>query len=202
MGIVRTWAMFGGLNRPAWAGQVTISDNDPMTINTIAASNPRRVMGIVVPVTTRGRPSAPVPLSGMVTGKAAGTDKGHLMALELGGPDVSENIVPQANLWQQSGGWRAIETNVLDLAMRWMGVAQVYDPRAPIPAPSVAAFFSVGPYPEKDSKGQPTKYIGTVTKISIIQGTSGDYRPHPDEDTHVFYIGPQEVWWGRGEKTA
>jgi hypothetical protein len=31
------------------------------------------------------------------------------MALELGGPDVSENIVPQYQQWQQSGAWRQME---------------------------------------------------------------------------------------------
>ncbi len=38
---------------------------------------------------------------------------GHIMALQLGGPDVSENIVPQYQQWQQSGRWRVLEKDAM-----------------------------------------------------------------------------------------
>lgn len=43
----------------------------------------------------------------------AGYDRGHIMGLELGGDDISENIVPQWSLNQQSGPWREQEKAVL-----------------------------------------------------------------------------------------
>ncbi|GAB2937758.1 hypothetical protein GCM10027280_27450 [Micromonospora polyrhachis] len=39
----------------------------------------------------------------------AGADRGHIMGLELGGDDISENIVPQWSFNQQSGPWRKHE---------------------------------------------------------------------------------------------
>jgi hypothetical protein len=201
MGWINTWAMFNGCTRPDWAGHVTISDNLPNGLNAVRDANPRTVMGIIVPVTTKGRKSAPVPLSGASTGKAFGTDKGHLMALELGGPDISANIAPQSSLWQQSGGWRSVETNALTLAQQWMGIGGTYDPGSAIPRPENGGFFRVGPYPETDPlTGEPKLYTGTVTKIKLVAGLSGGYLPHPDEETHIFYIGPEGVWWERGAK--
>ncbi|MGK3983857.1 DNA/RNA non-specific endonuclease [Sorangium sp. So ce136] len=64
-----------------------------------------------------GRQDAPSPNSGFEIGKKLGTDKGHLMALQLGGPDVSENIVPQPSEWQASGCWRELEKGIHDLAV-------------------------------------------------------------------------------------
>ena len=198
MGTIRTMQMFGPHMRPDWAGPVTISDNDPFTLYDIAEATPRRVMGIIVPVTTKGRPSAPVPLSGFSTGMNWGTDKGHLMALDLGGPDISANIVPQTSLWQQSGGWRAVETNAQTLAMQWMGIGDVYEPGGDIPMPAAAAFLSVAPYSEVQvATGQPLQYIGTVTKVIP---TGNGYNVHPDEETHIFQIEPDGTWWPRGAK--
>lgn len=202
MGTITTWEMFGGFARPAWAGPVSISDNNPNTGADFTGINARNVMGIIVPVTTAGRPSAPVPLSGAATGMAMGTDKGHLMALDIGGPDISHNIVPQASLWQQSGGWRAIETNAQALAMAWMGIDRVYDPSDYIPPPELGAFFRVAPYSEIDAvTGQPLQYTGTVTKVRLWPGSEGVYDVHPDEETHMFLISPQGVWWQRGQKS-
>lgn len=42
--------------------------------------------------------------------------KGHIIALELGGPDVPKNIVPQWASWQANGLWRKMETFVLKAA--------------------------------------------------------------------------------------
>jgi hypothetical protein len=50
--------------------------------------------------------------------ECAGTpfDRGHIMALELGGPDITENIVPQYGMWQQNarGAWRKMEKAIYD----------------------------------------------------------------------------------------
>ncbi|GAA1944778.1 eCIS core domain-containing protein [Kitasatospora viridis] len=45
----------------------------------------------------------------------AGYDRGHIMGLEVGGSDVTENIVPQWSLNQQSGEWRDIEKQLVTL---------------------------------------------------------------------------------------
>ncbi|MEU9196109.1 eCIS core domain-containing protein [Streptomyces hundungensis] len=45
----------------------------------------------------------------------AGYDRGHIMGLEVGGSDVTENIVPQWSLNQQSGEWRDIEKALVAL---------------------------------------------------------------------------------------
>ena len=44
-------------------------------------------------------------------------DKGHIFALSNGGPDISENIIPQLGRgFQQNGEWREMERNVSTLA--------------------------------------------------------------------------------------
>ncbi|MFH9473105.1 hypothetical protein ACH4L7_04565 [Streptomyces anulatus] len=45
----------------------------------------------------------------------AGYDRGHIMGLEVGGTDETENIVPQWSLNQQSGEWREIEKDLVSL---------------------------------------------------------------------------------------
>lgn len=196
MALVTSDLMVGGRKRPDWAGLVTISDNKPTSDDALQDSrNPRQVRGIVVPVTTAGRPSPPSPWSGYQTGKGPGTDKGHLMALELGGPDIAENIVPQSSRWQQSGGWRIIEVNVLRVAMRWMGIDGVYDPSDDIPAPASACYFAVAPGSGADAMtGEPLWYDINIAKVSIFQsprGWSWDSRPH--QIARWAQIAPNEV---------
>ncbi len=60
---------------------------------------------------------------------AIDVQKGHLIALELGGPDVPENIVPQwANL-QSNGLWRNMEIGILDLAKKNPQVHMTVEPK-------------------------------------------------------------------------
>jgi hypothetical protein len=84
-----------------------------------------QVTGIIFAQSTKGRKSAPEPLSGFKVSeseKVSGTpivfsrntgapdlDKGHIMALELGGPDVPANIVPQWSNFQRNGKWKLME---------------------------------------------------------------------------------------------
>lgn len=90
---------------------------------------PTNMQGMVEPRATTDRPSAPEPPSYKVgvKWKDVGTkpskhtgmvdaQKGHIMALELGGPDLPWNIVPQWANWQANGEWRRAERKVLDLA--------------------------------------------------------------------------------------
>ncbi|HEV2495236.1 MAG TPA: hypothetical protein VG204_19430 [Terriglobia bacterium] len=72
---------------------------------------PRAVFGRIAVITTSGRENPPQPLSGFACDRTPFA-KGHIMALELGGPDISANIVPQYGLWQGNGEWRTMETTL------------------------------------------------------------------------------------------
>jgi hypothetical protein len=90
---------------------------------------PTNMQGMVETRATTDRPPAPEPPSYQVgvkwkevgtkpsshTGMVDG-QKGHIMALELGGPDLPWNIVPQWANWQANGEWRRAERKVLKLA--------------------------------------------------------------------------------------
>ena len=105
---------------------------DLETINHVTLGpfqRPTAVEGWIEPQGTKGRPNAPEPVSGIKVGVAyknvggasrntglADMHKGHLMALELGGPDIPENIVPQYAQFQANGAWRAAETKALEHA--------------------------------------------------------------------------------------
>ena len=54
--------------RPAWSKNVTIIYDETQIWS---------VSGIIVPISTSGRPSAPNPYNGYTTGTVAGLDKGH-----------------------------------------------------------------------------------------------------------------------------
>jgi len=58
---------------------------------------------------TTNRPPAPNPSNGFQC-EGSPFDKGHICALELGGPDISQNIVPQWSQWQETGKWRRLES--------------------------------------------------------------------------------------------
>ncbi len=193
MGAIQSWEMVGRNFRPAWSGPVIISDNRPGNAE-IRAENPRSVGGIIVPVTTAGRGSAPRPFSGFQTGKAYGTDKGHMMALELGGPDITENISPQSNIWQQSGGWRAIEVVALKFAMECMGIQGTYDPEKNIPQPSRAVYFRVSPLFLNPHNGEPSHYEGVAVQVRPVG--DGNYSPI-DAAQRIWQIAPGGQWYNR-----
>lgn len=77
----------------------------------IRSDLPRVVTGVISVQRTTGRENPPSPLSGF---ECAYTPfaKGHVMALELGGPDIPANIVPQYGLWQGNGEWRTMEARL------------------------------------------------------------------------------------------
>lgn len=110
------------------------------TAQNLTVRRPRRVTGDVQKTGTKGRAAAPNPIAVKSLQKAykgqaaanqwkvpsdrdvwfdlfsgAGYDRGHIMGLEVGGGDVSENIVPQWSLNQGTGMWRTIEIALADL---------------------------------------------------------------------------------------
>ncbi|MBV9786268.1 MAG: hypothetical protein JO264_20900 [Acidisphaera sp.] len=145
---------FGRQKRPDWAGPVII-ETEEIVRPKGTVERTRSICGIVVPSETAGRPSAPEPASGFRIGAGkkipktalalsprntgyVDMDKGHLMALELGGPDVGRNICPQFSQFQRNGVWRQMETKVLKRAseladegcfLKYMAYAMYYDPK-------------------------------------------------------------------------
>lgn len=99
----------------------------------LTVERPKEVTGPINPTVTKGRKQAPNPIAvkslhaeygrRKSKGRAAptegqvwkdlfggaGYDRGHVMGLEVGGSDVSKNIVPQWSLNQGTGMWRRIE---------------------------------------------------------------------------------------------
>lgn len=200
--MIVTDKLFKGYLRPLWAGYVTIDDFVPGGLKGQAlkpGANARSVKGIVVPTTTKGRPAAPPAYSGTLTGLAYGTDRGHLMGLELGGPDIAENIAPQTSLWQQSGGWRQLEKAVVEEALRVMGWAAVGDPntyRTPADiAPGAALFFSVSPASGTVGNGEPDFYIGSIVVVCPYHdGVKWTYSV-PQKQSRGFTITPGGFTW-------
>lgn len=87
---------------------------------------PTVFVGGVTVSDTKDRPNPPDPICGMDLRKTS-LGNGHIMALQLGGPDVSENIVPQYQQWQQSGRWRTLEKDAMAhcAAGNWIFVAHL-----------------------------------------------------------------------------
>jgi hypothetical protein len=125
--ITNEWQL--GKKRPDWAGPVTIVIEEIPHRAFGLVSRQTSVMGIVAARSTKGRKSAPEPLSQFRVSTSAPTssnplafhqrntgridlDKGHIMALELGGPDIPENIVPQWSNFQRNGAWKRMENGV------------------------------------------------------------------------------------------
>jgi hypothetical protein len=74
---------------------------------TVRASGP-----LVAKRTNVTRDSTVVPLMGPLGSfafRVTGLDRGHLIALELGGPDCPENLVPMYAQFNQSGEWKGLE---------------------------------------------------------------------------------------------
>ena len=151
--------------RPSWSGNVTILYDESQIWN---------VFGIILPISTSDRPSAPNPYNGYDTGTALSLDKGHLMALSNGGPDIKRNIVPQSSSWQQHGGWRDLEEVIFDYALSKYG----WDPDAIYHASEVHdvadpgrwnyVTFNLSIFDYDNTTGQPMRYRGTVQSKSDL----------------------------------
>ena len=133
--ITNEW--FKGKKRPSEFGSVTITFEEIAHVRG-AVVRTVSVSGIVAVGSTKGRPGAPEPRSGIRVSTAKNVpsayhydpetgdnayntgfvdaEKGHIMALELGGPDLADNIVPQWAKWQGSGEWRQVEVAIKKMA--------------------------------------------------------------------------------------
>ncbi|MBD2514354.1 DUF4157 domain-containing protein [Nostoc sp. FACHB-973] len=130
----------GFRQRPSAVGPVKLELEEVPSLKYDKIKRPVRVFGIVDPTVTKGRPNAPEPISDVRVSQAESgrpkvgssgenarnegivdAQKGHVMALELGGPDIPENIVPQWGNWQGNGEWRKMEKEVEQLAREIKG---------------------------------------------------------------------------------
>ena len=105
----------------------------------LSIQRPQEVTGPINPTGTAGRAAAPNPIAVKKLHTAykdkmgkkgapteaqvwkdlfggAGFDRGHVMGLEVGGTDVTQNIVPQWSLNQGTGMWRRIEQALTGVA--------------------------------------------------------------------------------------
>ena len=66
-----------------------------------------------MPLTVGNREPTPLPVAGWDDRwNESGIDRGHLFALNLGGSNQEENIVPQWAQWQRYERWREMERTV------------------------------------------------------------------------------------------
>lgn len=93
------------------SGLTQLADNCFIHTEVIGGAElPRILVGEIHRQPTGGRDNPPDCISGFDTAYTPFA-KGHIMALELGGADVSANIVPQYGMWQgmANGPWRMVE---------------------------------------------------------------------------------------------
>ena len=123
--------MYNGVKRPSAYGDISIEYETLSPGTSGEMMRPVLAHGYICPPgTTSGRKGAPEPLSGFRIGMTknlpkkalaisarntgrSDIDKGHIFALELGGPDVPANICPQFSQFQRNGEWRAMEIEAL-----------------------------------------------------------------------------------------
>jgi hypothetical protein len=80
---------------------------------------PIQVTALIIPGIKVGhRGTTPQPSSGFHTGGENDVDPGHVIALHLGGPDHSLNIVPQWAHWQRLEEWRKMERSLDEKARK------------------------------------------------------------------------------------
>ncbi len=72
--------------------------------------------GVIIPKLRVGKHTNPNPQANWITVGEWDTDKGHIFALELGGPNFSENVVPQWSTMNQRQKWREYERYLKKIA--------------------------------------------------------------------------------------
>lgn len=114
-------------------------------------ANPVMMVGEIFRQSSQGRDNPPLCANGFDTAGTAFA-LGHIMALELGGCDVSENIVPQYGQWQgnANGAWRRMEKRLVDADTATRALQQVmvvvidYDATAPMTTLAERTRFALG----------------------------------------------------------
>jgi hypothetical protein len=126
---------------------------------------PLQVSGLIMPGLTVGRRRpTPEPSSGFNTGRVNDVDPGHVMALHLGGPDNSFNIVPQWAKWQRLGEWRQMERKLDAEARR---VADESRPSGGGP-PTRAIFMNVAIGYRDTGNVTPTLVAWSFPKVFLV----------------------------------
>jgi len=87
----------------------------PCYVHLDAQQRPLSMVGGIRVSDTADRDNPPAPICGLNIDNTP-LGRGHIMALQLGGPDVPENIVPQYQQWQQTGAWRQMEVSAMHSA--------------------------------------------------------------------------------------
>merc|ERR1712228_77977 len=204
------------LKRPSWAGTVDIKKikgwrRQPVLI----------IDGPIIPTNWEGdRPPTPLKTFDGTkdnVGGVTGHEKGHFIALELGGPNDKFNIGPQPAGWQNNGHWRIFEKKILALAMKYYGWKDKKDMVLPGSAEKakkpkhllnihMEILFREG---NTKDKNVPRKYKGYLEyggkkmKFSIcqpkpVQGTEAIFSgelidcPFDEGDTEIFY--DDRIW--------
>lgn len=148
-----------------------------LTESSQAGSKTTSVISLIFPITSSNpkRQQAAMPQEGSFVGAAIQMDRGHLLAVTNGGPDVfekedseslavkkkqSKNIVPQYNLWQRSRLWRKWEKLI------WLYASNIYGwhPKNKKKASQIAQLFNEKP----DQVVQIELYINPQDYISCV----------------------------------
>jgi len=163
------WRMNGNVEgtlylRPEWAKNITINYEEKKITS---------IEGIIIPIhTDNWRPNSNAdPLNDCPVGKLSKNDRGHILALSNGGPNIKENIIPQPNIWQQSGEWRKLEKKINKLTLEeydWENTIYL-DKLQTINEPVNKVYWKINliykdvcELEEKDCNCQPIKYNGIV----------------------------------------
>ena len=110
-----TWRNGKEVSRKFGSVNITLQELSPARKANYPNLEPRpvQVAGFIEPGKVGSRPpQTPQPSSGFKTSGELDVDNGHLIALELGGPNKPENIVPQWSKWQRLEDWRKMEQNL------------------------------------------------------------------------------------------
>lgn len=127
MGSYQFKSLYDGSSRPAWAGNVLITtedakvqraQSDARKVQDDHLERPISVAGVVVPVSTPGRSTPDVPNRDL---EGRPEDRGHLMALSLGGPNDPLNMVPQPRQLNQKLEESSVEQSHLG-EFTWRGM--------------------------------------------------------------------------------
>lgn len=180
----------GGMKtyRPQWAGVLKVDDYSTSLSDRLERNKvPRMVSGIVIPVKTKGRKKTPSPSCNKATGSFLKLDRGHLMALMLGGSNIPENVAPQTSWWQQLGDWSRVEKTIFNMALKVMKWKSPINPKklSSTKTPQRGVFFRVSPSEELTAdKSQAATYSITATSVRLLG--NGNYCD--PQDSKYFYL--------------
>jgi hypothetical protein len=132
------------------------------------ARRPIGVNGIVMPTSVGGRGEVKEPASGIDMSKLFQLDRGHLLALQNGGPDYELNLVPQWAHWQRHEEWRAMERHVHKTALEMLEQKSVFTfYQVTVKYKELGA--RIEPAPTKRTWGVPVSFLVTAYLCSTIK---------------------------------